>query len=534
MNLGRLAAMAAVAAAAILSGCGKTDGQGAADGATPMTAKSQARRAPDDPRFLRVDQIAEGLSPQVRPQFEQLAAQQRRMAEVSAERANVHPDRLDQLAGMIARNQHALDVEIDRTVQQAEFVARFERGEAGSLSAADMARHRTQLAEMVAKLDGLRHGIRIAASKDETVKDAYARWLGQGKAEPTVAEIAKLLQTEPCLRDRSGAAASSSFLKVRGVALGMTYDEVLRGACEANAQSVKIVGKQEFTSHDYKWETPDANELAQVARRLGKPYLGLLTFCLDCTPAKDRPAYPYDLGASDTLAASFLSNGQVWKVSRAQRFFDRSGPTPENQPRKLGVLLPALKERFGQPSYIFQDSQGVTVGWVYLDRRSPLPLEYWYESDPAKGEMQFQSQGLIYENGRLSAKLLARQKPVASDCIGRAGGGPPITQHSPLSTYLRGHGLTSVTDCGVVVVAHFSKVPNYSDYNSDYSREKVLKPPPVDEAANIYRASLQMIDTAAGGPIEAKERQEIRQAAASDAAEIERKAAAPGGPTFAP
>lgn len=264
--------------------------------------------------------------------------------------------------------------------------------------------------------------------------DAYARRLAQGKAAPTVAEIAKVLATEPCQRDQSGAAASNSFLKVRGVALGMTYGEVLRGACEANAHSVKIVGRQEFTSHDYKWETPDASELATVGRRLGKPYLGVLTICLDCTPAKDSAAYPYDQMASDALSASFLSNGRVWKVSRAQRFFDRSGITPTNHPGTLGVLLPALKERFGSPSYIFQDSQGVTVGWVYLDRRSPLPLEYWYESDPAKGEMQFQSQGLIYENGRLSAKLFARQKPVASDCVGRAGGGPPISQHCPLST----------------------------------------------------------------------------------------------------
>lgn len=98
MNLGRGAAVAAMAATAILAGCGKSEGQRAADGASPAAAKSQAKRTADDPRFLRIDNIAEALSPEVRSQFDQLAAQQRRMQEEAAERANVHPDRLDQMA----------------------------------------------------------------------------------------------------------------------------------------------------------------------------------------------------------------------------------------------------------------------------------------------------------------------------------------------------------------------------------------------------------------------------------------------------
>ncbi|MEJ6011510.1 hypothetical protein [Novosphingobium aquae] len=525
-----------------LSGCDKVKGWlGMKDGdaAAPKSAQAGSSRHADisDPRNGAIANLLEGMSPEVRTEYDRLLPAAKAQLAEKIENADSHPQRVEQLAYFLTDNDKELSFALERAGGYQAALKRMEQAPefAPGNSAADKQRLVKQFAEVLAEIEARRSSIALALGRDSILTEAYKLWRAQNPKSQTITDLTKVLLTEPCRRDWSSNRSTDSFLNFRGVALGMTEGEAMKGICAANGRSVSIAGRQNAESHKFESTGKDNDrEMMEAARKLSKPYLGSLIFCFDCISSTDRPANQFHPGQSDILAAHFSPAGQIFGLERAQNFINRSENSSTDAPRKLNLLLPEMEKRFGAPSYIFEDTTALVVAWVYLDRKSPLPLERWYFS-PGQSytqKLQFRSHNLVYERGEFSQKLLARQKPVASYCAIRYGEAQTRDTQTLMGFFKGDSDIVSTKDCGVIVTAKF-----YKQSKGDGSPDRMIlgnSPTPVNPSMNIYWVEMTIRDVTSILAWRGGEMVEIKQASKSTVQEFERKASNPEGPVFRP
>lgn len=541
MNSRALALVGVAAVCVALSGCDRVKGVLMENGSTGTSSPDQPSKADatPDPRNGEIDKLLATMSPEVRVEYDRLLPAQKAKLDEEINGIVSHPQGTEGLGRFLTENDKQLSAELKRAQDYEQHWATIQSkpdGAPGS-SAADKRRMAGQFATILAELEARRASIAPALKRDPIVAQAYELWRGQKPQTQSIVDLTRLLIVEPCRRDWSSYATTDSFLNFRGIALGMTEGEAMKGVCAANQSSVSFAGRQEAQSHNYQANGGDSDgRFAAAAKRLSKPYTSSLTFCFDCLASAGRPASQPAVADSDLQAAHLLPDGRIYKVDRSQPFLDKSTPRIEPAPRKLSLLLPPLEKKFGPPSYIFDDSTALVVAWVYPDRRSPLPLERWYFS-PGIGNgryLQFKSQNLIYERGEISKKLLARQKPVASYCATHHGAALTIETQTPMHLLISPNpgkdGVVSAGNCGVIVTAKFYKASGANSVKMNFTNS----PTPVDNNMNVYSVEMSMIDTSALESRKSFEMKQIGDAASVAAAAVENRAANPQGPAFRP
>lgn len=528
-------------AALLLAGCDSQADEAAKD-AAPAAAKGDVKAAAaavasDDPRRPVIDRWVAGLSSESRAKLDALLPEYRqRYAADVAERSAAGRETPEKLAVFLASNHKAIEQLGPRIQTMFDVVTRMEAQQGTNTvnSAADVDRQRGQLATMLAEIVARVDAIGPVLKRDPLVAQAYTEWSRQNPIVGTIASRMTLLIDEPCRRDWSAQAESDSMFNSRGAALGMTEGQAIKGLCAANNNAVTLLTESPTLSHYLSQDEITAAGGA-MPDALRTKYLGKMEFCFDCPGEMVGESLRRRYG-SDRLLTTFMPNGQIVRIDRAQKFQTLSpAGSATAAPRKLGLLLPAMEERLGKPSFIIETTSEVAMAWVYPDRKAPLPLEHWYLTSERQGraEMQLGRKGLIYDRGAISRTLLARQKPQATYCVNESGGIPVPNigvAFGDLFTSAQ-RPLVANTRCGVVVRAYFSKVEGNRVMRVEGSPAVA---PPVDTNANIYSLAISLIDTDAQGAWKQRELGEVRTALAAKKAKFEQDAANPSGAAFTP
>lgn len=502
--------------------------------AAAVSSTADVLQGTESPRTASISLMLNGASADTRSRVDAALPQIQQQLVADIEDTKTNPRPSEQIASFLTKNDKILDNLVKPTMNLHEALLKMEarQDEPTVNSAADIKRIRDQVADKLSELVARERIVPTALQRDPVVAQAYRLWRAQTTPSLSIAGVHRQLLTEPCRRDWSAQPSSESFLNFRGAALGMTEGEAIKGLCAENDKSVSIVRVGEGRTH----QEPDDRDpalagLGAVKATLAKPYRMQVDFCLDCLASAGQPGQPYSPGKSDIVTATFFPDGRIRRLERRQAFVDRAASGQTDAPRKLNLLLPPLEKRFGQASFTFDTSRVAIIGWVYPDGKSPLPLEAWYVTTTKRfsDELHFKSTGLIYENGKPSRKLLARQKPVATACLagtgyigsidnGLIGGSPPI----------------AATDkCGVTLVARFTKlahggvIPPAITGNPD-------RAPALDGNANIYNIEMSLSDYDGYWAWVKKERQEIIEAGKQSVAKLEKDAANPAGRAFTP
>lgn len=507
-----------------LASCGESDADKAAKNAGYRQAQTSASTEGSNAKVNETKTLASALADLPTEDRTTLQDRQKRLAEsLSSDvaRAINHSQSTDQLSFFITRQTKSIEEIKKRLPNQQQYLERAKAQSGGppSMQASGVRNAAMQVASMLVEIDVRQAASAMAAESDPLVSEAYKRWQASNPQNQTVAEITRTLVQQPCLI--AGAASGvPNPISFRNISVGMTESEAIKAVCAGGADGVRMTQRAV--------DTAPSDGAGNSTQTVPKRYTRQMTLCFDCVDGSGNPVPRYDMRGADAIQVDFSPSGRVIAVSRNQTFYDDNDPgigpnAPRTrQPRKLTQLLPPLEQKFGKPSFVYNDGGSLRVGWVYLDGKTPLPQESWYfrRLDPFSGAVQFAADQRPYGTGVPTRAQLQSMNPRSTYCVQkyfqgldhdqkkvgdlfkygtleqisdankRSGWkGRPSPEDTAYNPVYDAAGLTE--KCGVVVFAAFFKTEENTSRSSPFLPGDS---PAVDRNVDVFSIDMKILD----------------------------------------